>query len=652
MICTDIAPPAYLIFSSAAPTLLYYSHFPAIIMSLFLGLFVFYKDRYSLINKILLSISVVFSLWAICSLIVWTNVDSNVIILIWSFFGILSAILGVLCLYFVYVFIGKRDASFVQKVIVGIIVIPVILLAPTKYNLDGFNLITCDCSGFEGKIFLYYYYSVVLLSFLVILSFGSFRYLKEKNKEFKKQIFWLVFGIEFFLFSFFITGFLASYLADKGIISDFGLEFYGLLSMVIFIGVLAYLIVKYKAFDIKLIGAQALVYSLVILIGSQFFFIQNNTNRILTGITLIIASGFGYVLIKTIKSDLQRKDELQYMADALAVSNDRLKKADNAKTEFISIASHQLRTPLTVIKGYVSLLVEGTFGDVSEDVKRVIKNIKISNDRLIELVEDLLNISRMESGRMEFKFAPTDVPELCTELFNSFGARDKENHNIEFKLDLPKDGIRNISTDRSKLREVISNLVDNAVKYTPSGWVKIKAFQKDSEILRIEISDSGIGIPATEMPYLFAKFSRGKDTGRLTAPGTGLGLHVSRSMVEALHGKVWAESEGDKKGSTFIIELPMESEESSAGAEKVRTEAPRIESSEPSPQETPQETKKQVPSEIVASDPVPQTEAPQEEKPAPMMIEPDAPKAGMPASQGEPEGRIIFNEPKRRNRIV
>ncbi|NTU66743.1 MAG: HAMP domain-containing histidine kinase [Candidatus Moranbacteria bacterium] len=412
-------------------------------------------------------------------------------------------------------------------------------------------------------------------------------------------------------------------------------------------GVLAYLIVKYKAFDIKLIGAQALVYSLVILIGSQFFFIQNNTNRILAGMTLIIASGFGYFLIKTVKLDLQRKDELQRMADALAVSNDRLKKADNAKTEFISIASHQLRTPLTVIKGYVSLLTEGTFGDVSEDVKRVVKNIKISNDRLIELVEDLLNISRMESGRMEFKFAPTDVPELCTELYNSFGARDKENHDIEFKLDLPEEGIRKISTDRSKLREVISNLIDNAVKYTPQGWVRIKAFQKNKMIVRIEISDSGIGIPETEMPYLFAKFSRGKDTGRLTAPGTGLGLHVSRSMVEALHGRVWAESEGDKKGSTFIIELPAGDEETGDDVENVRTEMPRLDTLEKALPATPR--RMEVP-EPVANEPTSQAEAPQEEKPVPAVTEVSVTEK--PRTEPAPEGRIIFSEPKKRNRIV
>lgn len=623
------------------PQLLYYSHLPSIIVSLFFGVFVFMKNRKLLAGKVLLAISLSFSAWAIVNLIVWLTFSSVVFSFFWSFFEILSVLFYFLVFYFVFVFIEERDIPFTVKIVFGILFLPVALISPTKYYFTKFSAITCD--AVENHDFLYYIYALKAAVFIGVLVLLIVKFLKYREiAEKRTKIVIVGIGTVLLLLSFLITQYSSNLIFD-----DYRIEFYGLFAITIFMGVLAYLIVKYKAFDIKLIGAQALVYSLVILIGSQFFFIQNNTNRILAGMTLIIASGFGYFLIKTVKLDLQRKDELQRMADALAVSNDRLKKADNAKTEFISIASHQLRTPLTVIKGYVSLLTEGTFGDVSEDVKRVVKNIKISNDRLIELVEDLLNISRMESGRMEFKFAPTDVPELCTELYNSFGARDKENHDIEFKLDLPEEGIRKISTDRSKLREVISNLIDNAVKYTPQGWVRIKAFQKNKMIVRIEISDSGIGIPETEMPYLFAKFSRGKDTGRLTAPGTGLGLHVSRSMVEALHGRVWAESEGDKKGSTFIIELPAGDEETGDDVENVRTEMPRLDTLEKALPATPR--RMEVP-EPVANEPTSQAEAPQEEKPVPAVTEVSVTEK--PRTEPAPEGRIIFSEPKKRNRIV
>jgi signal transduction histidine kinase len=337
--------------------------------------------------------------------------------------------------------------------------------------------------------------------------------------------------------------------------------------MPVFMGFLAYLIVKFKAFDIKLIGAQALVYGLVILIGSQFFFIQNNTNRILTGITLALAVGFGIFLIRSVKNEVKRKEELQTMTEKLAVANDQLRKLDNAKSEFISIASHQLRTPLTSIKGYASLILEGTYGTVDPKIIDPINKMYASNERLIQLVEELLNISRIESGRMEFIFEKKKVEFMIKELSDTFSILAKEKK-LYLHIQLPKEPLPEIEVDGSKVREVISNLIDNSIKYTRRGGVTIKAeiwkgpsLDKnipEADRVRIIISDTGIGIPETELPYLFAKFSRGKDTQRLHANGTGLGLYVGKNIIEAHHGRIWAESEGADKGARFIIELPIE----------------------------------------------------------------------------------------------
>ncbi|MFZ2188654.1 MAG: hypothetical protein WAV73_03790, partial [Candidatus Moraniibacteriota bacterium] len=198
--------------------------------------------------------------------------------LVWSFFGLLSVLLSVLCLYFVDVFIEKKDISLAKKIILGVICVPAIFFTPTVHNLGGFNLISCDCSGFEEKYFTNYYYAVGFLVFIWILILGIYKFMKV-SKDFRSQILLLVSGVELFLFSFFLTGFLASYLANKGLIGDFGLEFYGLFGMAFFMGMLAFMIVKFKTFHIKLLGVQALVVTLVVLIGSQFAFIRNNTNK-------------------------------------------------------------------------------------------------------------------------------------------------------------------------------------------------------------------------------------------------------------------------------------------------------------------------------------------------------------------------------------
>jgi signal transduction histidine kinase len=295
------------------------------------------------------------------------------------------------------------------------------------------------------------------------------------------------------------------------------------------------------------------------LVGSELFFAESATNQILILITLIISLGFGYMLVKSVKLEVQRKEELQLMSNKLAQANDKLRQLDNSKSEFISIASHQLRTPLTAIKGFVSMLLEGSYGKVEPKQEEALNKTYTSTERLINLVEDLLNISRMESGRMEFKFAPATMPDLCQEIIDTFVLRAKERKlSLEYKK--PEGHIPELMIDAGKVKEIVSNMVDNALKYTPKGGVTLKLFQEGDKV-RVTVSDTGIGIPATELPYLFNKFSRGKDVGRLNTGGTGLGLYVGKGMIENNGGKIWAESDGEGKGSRFIIELPVKQSE-------------------------------------------------------------------------------------------
>ena len=352
--------------------------------------------------------------------------------------------------------------------------------------------------------------------------------------------------------------------------------------MTFFMAMLAYLIVKFEVFSIKLIGAQALVITLVILIGSQFFFIRSFTNQILTGITLTLIIVFGWFLIISVKKEIkqkeeleianqeitERKDQLQKMADSLAVANDKLRQLDQAKNDFVSMASHQLRRSPTVIKGFISMMIEGSYGEITQEVKEVLEKVYKSNEVQIIFVEDLLNISRLESGSLKFEFAKAKIEELCQDTINDLTLKAKEN-GLYLDYIKPKNPLPELIMDKGKIREVISNLVDNAVKYTKKGGVTLsvelcdkkqeKCLQK--EHIRITVSDTGIGVPAEEMPHLFSKFSRGKDTTRLNANGTGLGLYVVKMMTEGNGGNVWIESAGKDQGSQFIIELPLEQSE-------------------------------------------------------------------------------------------
>jgi len=572
MICPNYPTPSFFVFTDQVPALLYYSHLPAMFISLLIGTLVFFKSEKSLLGRILLAMSITFFLWSFINLIAWTSNSTDIIAFIWPFFGTIYALLYIFSLYFAKVFVSGRDISFNMKFVLGVLFLPIVLLAPTRYNVQDFNLALCGVTN-ERSYYLNYFYGFgffVAIWVLFILISGY----RKSEGEMKKQILLFGFGIEAFLLSFFVAGYLASVWFEN----MYSIEFYGLLGMTFFMGVLTYLIVKFKAFNVKLLGVQALVFSLIILIGSQFAFIKNSINIVLNGITLTLIMIFGYFLVRSVKKEIeqkeqlatvnaelsQRKDELQMISDRLAQSNDKLRTLDNAKTEFISIASHQLRTPPTAIKGYASLIAEESFGPINEKQKEALKKISQANDQQINFVEDLLNVSRIESGRMEYSFKEWDIQDLCQNVVDNLYFKAKEN---KLYLDYKKSEteIPKVAIDGAKVLEVISNMVDNALKYTQRGGVtmRVSLCEKNTEgcianeHVRIVVSDTGIGIPDTELPYLFAKFSRGKDISRLNTGGTGLGLYVGKIMIEANGGKIWAESDGKDKGSRFIIELPV-----------------------------------------------------------------------------------------------
>lgn len=241
---------------------------------------------------------------------------------------------------------------------------------------------------------------------------------------------------------------------------------------------------------------------------------------------------------------------------ALEEANEKLKSLDKLKTEFISIASHQLRTPLTAIKGYVSLLLEGSYGALSKEVEDVLNKVYGVNERLSQLVEDLLNVSRIEAGRIQFTFKKTQIIDILTELYDTFILTAKRK-GLELSIELPEEGFPEIIIDGNKVKEVISNLIDNALKYTPKGKVTVRLGKTDS-YARITVSDTGIGMDKDIKAHLFEKFMRSKETSQMVVGGAGLGLYVGKNFIDAQRGHLWAESEGSGQGSTFIIELPLD----------------------------------------------------------------------------------------------
>jgi signal transduction histidine kinase len=237
-------------------------------------------------------------------------------------------------------------------------------------------------------------------------------------------------------------------------------------------------------------------------------------------------------------------------------ANEHLQDLDKAKSEFMSIASHQLRTPLTGIMGYLSMILEGDYGKVDKNKYKILKEVFEASQRLIRMVNLFLNITRIEAGRFNFFWQESDIYEIINEQVHEL-LPNAVKKGLKLELAPAPKGLKTIVVDKDKIKDVILNLVDNAIKYTEKGDINVSLLKKNVKEVEIMVKDTGIGINPQEAQKLFEKFTRGDGMARINPNGSGLGLYVARKMVEGHHGKIWVESEGVGKGSEFHVVLPI-----------------------------------------------------------------------------------------------
>ncbi len=245
--------------------------------------------------------------------------------------------------------------------------------------------------------------------------------------------------------------------------------------------------------------------------------------------------------------------EVEHQTKELKRANEELQKLDKAKSDFISIASHQLRTPLTAIKGFTSMILEGTYGTLTDVLRDKLEKILESSERLIRLVKDLLDLSHMEGGKMEFNFAKVDFDAMVKSVVEEL-KQNAERKKLKFTWKTPAKEFW-VWADEQKLRQVVMNLIDNAIKYTRQGSVDVLLEHQDGQIV-MSVRDTGMGLQPGESNRLFQKFARGSEASLYHTEGAGIGLYVARKIIDEHQGRVWVESKGEGLGSTFYIKLP------------------------------------------------------------------------------------------------
>lgn len=273
------------------------------------------------------------------------------------------------------------------------------------------------------------------------------------------------------------------------------------------------------------------------------------TNKLTEGDTLLMER-----LSESVGVALDNKllfEENQRVLRQLRESNEKLRELDEAKDDFISMASHQLRTPLTSVKGYISMIKEGDAGKVTPTQKQMLEQAFFSSQRMVYLIADLLNVSRLRTGKFVIEAAPVDIGRVVGEEIDQLTEIAKS-RGLKLTYEKPDSGdkMTPLMLDETKTRQIIMNFIDNAIYYTPTGGnITVKLINKPATV-ELNVVDDGIGVPRSEQPHLFTKFYRAGNARKARPDGTGLGLFMAKKVIVAQHGSlVFKSKEG--KGSTF-----------------------------------------------------------------------------------------------------
>ncbi|HEX6040111.1 HAMP domain-containing sensor histidine kinase [Longimicrobium sp.] len=250
----------------------------------------------------------------------------------------------------------------------------------------------------------------------------------------------------------------------------------------------------------------------------------------------------------------ERPDELGDLARSFGTMTEQLRELDRLKAEFVSVASHEIKTPLSVIRGYVTLLADGIYGDVNDQQKKTLEAVSAQTDRLTRLVHRLLDVSRFEAGGARLELRQIELRPFFDELTEDFRVLAVQN-GIEFPVRLADDLPRTLVGDEDRLNEVLGNLLSNAFKFTAKGGtIRVDAARCDGGI-QVEVEDTGVGIPPDKLPHVFEKFYQVDNEAQPRSVGSGLGLAIAREIVEAHGGTIGAESQVGR-GTRFRVYLP------------------------------------------------------------------------------------------------
>ncbi|TSC82103.1 MAG: Uncharacterized protein G01um101420_633 [Parcubacteria group bacterium Gr01-1014_20] len=447
---------------------------------------------------------------------------------------------------FIYTFLEKRKVL-TSKLLTPLIVFLVVIIALTLSPLI-FEKLEPNQSGslgpkpgpaipffgiFVGGCILWAFYSLVK------------KYQKSEGVE-KLQWRYLSFGLVFtfllvLVFSFF----------NYVIFEDLSTVRLGHLYTLPFIVFTTYAMVKHRLLNLKAILAELAVILLNITIFIQLLTSESVRQILVNGVVLIGTIVTGLLVIRGVTKEIKQREQLQELSEKLQKANTELESLSRFKSQMLALSAHQIKAPLATIKGFASIIMDGIYGPINDKIKETLQKMKNSADELINLINTLLDLRKVEEGKMDYKFENVKIKDLVQNVIDGLKVQ-ADAKKLEFSFTSGTEA--SVSADPQKLKQVLANLVENSIKYTPQGFVKVET-KEENGYVTFSVTDSGLGIGPTLLPHLFDQEFIRDERVKKEIKGTGLGLYIAKRIVTDHAGTIWAESPGEGKGSKFFVKL-------------------------------------------------------------------------------------------------
>jgi signal transduction histidine kinase len=539
-----------------------------------LGFMVFFNNKKNVTNRTFLAFSLVSIAWNIFNYSIEGGLPNSVAL--WALRGIMFFAVWY-CFYIFQLLYVFPQEKFIFSKSYKYILIPIVsltsllTLTPLVFQRVSSYTPTGAIATVENGYGIYIF-GVVVVALIIVALRSLIKKIVRASHEEKKSLIFVLIGTFLSFALYVVFDFIFPAFLNKPNFIQLSAVF-----TFPFVALTAYAIIKHHLLNIKVFATQALTFVLVITTFAQVILAKSPTAILFNSVIFLLVLSFGIFLIQSVLREVQQREQLQILDEKLEAANKQLEELSRFKSQLLSLASHQMRSPLAAIKGFGSLLIQGAYGPIPDNVKATIDKMNLSAQGLLDLINTLLDMRKVEEGKMEYQFVRTDLNAMVAnvvELLRPLAGAKK----LEFTFSSPGKEVF-VSADPDKFKQVIQNLVDNAIKYTTAGFVHVELKEDPSAyaagsppaisqqgisvppgtghgLAIISVSDSGCGIPATLLPHLFEEFIRDERVKKQVL-GTGLGLYIARKIAEAHNGTIQAESAGEEKGSGFHVRIPL-----------------------------------------------------------------------------------------------